>query len=195
MAVWLVTGATGFVGRQVLKALLDGVAPIRDSRRTSESLDADVPQAGRKAAFAAVDLEDATQTRIAVERIAPDVVIHTAGRTPPASDEELYRINFWATQHLLSALRSLRKRVRIVLSGSAAELGPVDEDRLPVSGVLRVRSLERLRAQQVAGHEKRVVGALAAGSGGCAIIQPDRSGNSGQSGTGTFRQPARRSRA
>ena len=84
-------------------------------------------------AFAAVDLQDASQTRTVIERIAPDVVIHTAGRTPPAPDDELYRINFWATQHLLSALRSLGKTVRIVLSGSAAELGPVTEDRLPVS--------------------------------------------------------------
>ena len=70
--------------------------------------------------------------RAAIERIAPDVVVHTAGRTPPAPDEELYRANFWATVHLLSALRSLRKTVRVILSGSAAELGPVDLAHLPV---------------------------------------------------------------
>ena len=60
-------------------------------------------------------------------------MIHTAGRTPPAPDDELYHANFWATLHLLSALRALGKPVRIVLSGSAAELGPVDESQLPVS--------------------------------------------------------------
>ena len=59
-------------------------------------------------------------------------MIHTAGRTPPAPDEELYRANFWATIHLLSALRSITKPARVVLSGSAAELGPVDPDDLPV---------------------------------------------------------------
>ncbi len=59
-------------------------------------------------------------------------MIHTAGRTPPAPDEELYRANFWATIHLLSALRSMRKPARVVLSGSAAELGPVDPEDLPV---------------------------------------------------------------
>jgi nucleoside-diphosphate-sugar epimerase len=124
MAVWLVTGGTGFVGRQVLKVLPDDKIVVLGRR---------CPVGWPESAFAAVDLRDVTQTRMAVERIAPDVVIHTAGRTPPEPDEELYRINFWATLHLLSALRSLRKTVRVVLSGSAAELGPVDEARLPVS--------------------------------------------------------------
>ncbi len=126
MAVWLVTGATGFIGRQVMRVL-----PTRDD--TVVVVGRRCPPGWPERAFAAVDLQDAPQTRAVIERIAPDVVIHTAGRTPPAPDEDLYRINFWATQHLLSALRSLRKTVRVVLSGSAAELGPVAEDRLPVS--------------------------------------------------------------
>ncbi len=131
MAVWLVTGATGFVGRHVLKALLDG-SPRPAIRSETVVLGRRCPAGWPENAFAAADLEDAAQTRIAIERIAPDVVIHTAGRTPPASDDEMYRINFWGTQHLLSALRSLRKKVRVVISGSAAELGPVDVDCLPV---------------------------------------------------------------
>jgi nucleoside-diphosphate-sugar epimerase len=133
MAVWLVTGATGFVGRQVLTTLLDGIArsAIRDDEVAL--VGRRCPAGWPESRFATVDLQDVTQTRMAIERIAPDFVIHTAGRTPPAPDEELYRMNFWATQHLLSALRSLRKTVRIVLSGSAAELGPVAEAQLPVS--------------------------------------------------------------
>ncbi len=55
--------------------------------------------------FVAADLTDADKLREVIQRIAPDFVIHTAGRTPPALDEELYRGNFWATIHLLSALR------------------------------------------------------------------------------------------
>ena len=133
MAVWLITGATGFVGRQVLIALHD------EANRSAARVD-NVMVLGRRcppgwpeSRFAAVELNDASEIRAAIERIAPDVVIHTAGRTPPHPDEELYRANFWATRHLLSALRSLRKTVRVVLSGSAAELGPVEESRLPVS--------------------------------------------------------------
>jgi nucleoside-diphosphate-sugar epimerase len=133
MAVWLLTGATGFVGRQVLRALghVDDVAANRDDKLVV--LGRRCPAGWPEGAFAAVDLNDAIQTRAAIERIAPDVVIHTAGRTLPAPDDELYRMNFWATLHLLSALRSLRKTVRVVLSGSAAELGPVAPARLPVN--------------------------------------------------------------
>jgi GDP-4-dehydro-6-deoxy-D-mannose reductase len=37
----------------------------------------------------------------------------------------------------LSALRSLKKPIRIVISGSAAELGPVETDQLPVDETFR----------------------------------------------------------
>jgi GDP-4-dehydro-6-deoxy-D-mannose reductase len=133
MPVWLLTGATGFVGRQVLWALSHaaGAAANRDDKLVV--LGRRCPAGWPEAAFAEVDLNDAIETRAAIERIAPDVVIHTAGRMPPAPDDELYRINFWATLHLLSALRSLRKPVRVVLSGSAAELGPVAPAHLPVN--------------------------------------------------------------
>ena len=133
MAVWLLTGATGFVGHHVLRVLSHApdLTPNRDDKLIL--LGRRCPSGWPESAFVAVDLKDAIQTRAAIDRIAPDVVIHTAGKTPPASDEELYRTNFWATLHLLSALKSLRKTVRVVLSGSAAELGPVSVDRLPVN--------------------------------------------------------------
>ena len=82
--------------------------------------------------FVEADLNDATGLRTALRAINPDFVIHTAGRTPPATDDELYRANFWLTTHLLSALRTLEKPIRVVLSGSAAELGPVEPAHLPV---------------------------------------------------------------
>ncbi len=133
MAVWLVTGASGFVGRHVLenlKSCTDDRSVRRDrvfvlGRRRP----ADCPEAD----FVAADLNEPGQLGPAIEQVAPDFVIHTAGRTPPALDEELYRANFWATLHLLRALRTLGKPTRIVLSGSAAELGPVDSARLPVN--------------------------------------------------------------
>lgn len=132
MAVWLVTGATGFLGRHVWDAL--GPEAPRSS-----PLPADVYALGRhrprgcpEDRFLAADLNDAAGLSQVVRRIAPDFVIHTAGRTPPAADEELYRANFWFTTHLLSALRGVGKPMRVVLSGSAAELGPVPAADLPV---------------------------------------------------------------
>lgn len=130
MAVWLVTGANGFVGRQVLEALASGEAgaPAPEivllGRRR--------PSRAREHHFIEADLSDPEGLRASMRGVAPDFVIHTAGKTPPASDEELYRANFWSTTHLLGALRAMNRPMRIVLAGSAAELGPVDTAHLPV---------------------------------------------------------------
>ncbi len=70
--------------------------------------------------------------RDAIVAIAPDLVIHAAGRTPPAEPGEFYRSNTLATLHLLDALRLLQRPTRVVLAGSAAELGPVEIAALPV---------------------------------------------------------------
>jgi GDP-4-dehydro-6-deoxy-D-mannose reductase len=130
MAVWLVTGGNGFVGRQVVEALAAGESGtaatevIVVGRHRPVNVPAD--------RFIEADLSDPDGLRASLRGLAPDVVIHTAGKTPPASDEELYRANFWSTTHLLAALRSLGKPMRVVLAGSAAELGPVDSAHLPV---------------------------------------------------------------
>lgn len=132
MAVWLVTGSTGFVGRQVLRALSSGIDAHGESNAEIVALGRNRPVSGRHHRFIEADLTDPERLRIALRNERPDYVVHTAGRTPPATDDELYRSNFCATVHLLAALRSLEKPMRIVLTGSAAELGPVDPRRLPV---------------------------------------------------------------
>jgi nucleoside-diphosphate-sugar epimerase len=132
MSVWLVTGASGFVGRHVLDALERGADLPSNSENKVIVLGRRCPEKLPSADFIAADLTDTHKLPGLIQRIAPDYVIHTAGRTPPALDEELYRANFWATIHLLSALRATHKPARVVLSGSAAELGSVDPERLPV---------------------------------------------------------------
>src|SRR5262249_20647701 len=124
MAVWLVTGGNGFVGRQVLAALASGESG--DLADQIVVLGRHRPATARAARFIETDLGDPEGLRASLRGVAPDYVIHTAGKTPPASDDELYRANFWSTTHLLGALRALGKSIRIVLAGSAAELGPVD---------------------------------------------------------------------
>ena len=54
------------------------------------------------------------------------MVIHAAGRTPPAEAAMFYRANTLATVHLLDALQTQGRAVRVVMAGSAAELGPVE---------------------------------------------------------------------
>jgi nucleoside-diphosphate-sugar epimerase len=132
MAVWLVTGGTGFVGRHVLHALNRQMEDSLQPETKVIALGRRCPEGWPRDDFAEVDLTDTVKLPEIIQRIAPDCVIHTAGRTPPALDEEIYRANFWATIHLLSALRTMHKPARVVLSGSAAELGPVDPEYLPV---------------------------------------------------------------
>ncbi len=133
MALWLVTGATGFVGRHVVEALTLGVEGHRDTDAEVILMSRRQPEGWPEERFLAADLNDSAALRECLRQFAPDYVIHTAGRTPPAEDDELYRANFWSTTHLLAALRSLNKPCRVVLSGSAAELGPVEDAHLPVS--------------------------------------------------------------
>jgi nucleoside-diphosphate-sugar epimerase len=126
MAVWLVTGGSGFLGRHLLAAL-------------RSKPDVEVVALGRKCpngwpfeAFVRADLERPTEIRSALRAIQPGVIVHTAGRTPPASSDELYRANTLAALHLLDAVRDESPAARVILTGSASELGPVAEDLLPV---------------------------------------------------------------
>ncbi len=133
MAIWLLTGASGFVGRHVLHALQAGGEGLARSETRIIVLGRRCPSDWPDAQFVTADLDDSAGLRRAIEQVAPDFVVHTAGKTPPASDNELYQANFWGTMHLLYALRPLSKHVRLVLSGSAAELGHVDPAALPVA--------------------------------------------------------------
>jgi GDP-4-dehydro-6-deoxy-D-mannose reductase len=126
--VWLVTGATGFLGRHLLAELRErpepGVEVVAMGRRR--------PPDWPRAAFFEADLVDPWSVACAIRSARPSVVFHLAGKTPPASALELYYANTVATALLLEALRERDRPARLVLAGSAAELGPVDEANLPV---------------------------------------------------------------
>ena len=132
MAVWLVTGGNGFIGRHVLEALASGLAESSRSDAEMVVLGRHRPASGPWHRFVEGDLNDPDGLSEAISGLAPDFVIHAAGKTPPAADEDLYRANFWSTTHLLGALRRTRRPTRVVLCGSAAELGDVDARYLPV---------------------------------------------------------------
>jgi GDP-4-dehydro-6-deoxy-D-mannose reductase len=121
MPAWLVTGGSGFLGRHLLERLRsEGVEPVVIGRGR--------PPIG---SFVPVDLDDPPRLARAVIEAAPDRVVHLAGRTPPAPVEDYYRSNTMATVHLLDALRASGRACRVVLVGSAAELGPVAVEDLP----------------------------------------------------------------
>lgn len=126
--VYLLTGASGFLGR-----------PLRDALIGTEASRGRVVTVGRHRpldwpadSFLQADLTNLESVRAAIEEANPSVVFHLAGKTPPASASDLYVSNSVATALLLDTLRERARPVRVVLTGSAAELGPVDEQDLPV---------------------------------------------------------------
>jgi len=132
MATWLITGASGFLGGHVMDAL--GRERERNSRAGDRvvALGRNRPAGCPESSFVAADLDDPESLGSAIRSVAPDFVIHTAGKTPPATDDELYRANFWTTNRLIKALRYAGRPVRIVLTGSAAEYGSVAAAELPI---------------------------------------------------------------
>ena len=129
-STWLVTGASGFLGRHLLNRL-DGeaVEVVALGRRPIEG----------RIAFVQADLLDLEGLSRTLKEVAPAVVFHLAGKTPPADSEALDRSNRVATSHLVEALSSLDALPRLVVAGSAAELGPVPVEDLPVGEEARAR--------------------------------------------------------
>ena len=125
---WCVTGSSGFLGGAVVRALEGDTGVTSLVRVVRSAREADL------STVRAIDL-----ARIGPEALArlwrddaPDVVIHCAGRTPPASTDQFWLSNTRATAVLLEAARRSGRRMRVVLVGSAAELGPVPASFLPV---------------------------------------------------------------
>ena len=124
MPVWVVTGGSGFLGRHLLDRLAGEPAEVVAVGRNHP--------AGWPGRFVRADFDDQDAVERAVAALRPDVVFHLAGQTPPAQPEDFDRGNTRATVAWLDALRGLDRPVRLVLAGSAGELGPVPVEHLPV---------------------------------------------------------------
>src|SRR4051812_42962654 len=111
MPVWLVTGGSGFLGRHLLAALKAMAPPGADIIAIGRRR----PGAWPVEAFRRADLDDLAGLSRMILDLAPEVVFHTAGQTPPADPVRFYRGNTRATVHLLESLRARRRPTRIVL--------------------------------------------------------------------------------
>jgi GDP-4-dehydro-6-deoxy-D-mannose reductase len=128
MPTCLVTGGSGFLGRHLLERLLLESSPGLEALVLGRRL----PLGWPIERFLECDFENRERFARTVVEIAPSTVFHLAGRTPPAVADDYYRQNLLATIRLLDALHASGRPCRAVLVGSAAELGPVPVEDLPV---------------------------------------------------------------
>jgi nucleoside-diphosphate-sugar epimerase len=122
----LVTGASGFVGRHLATQLeTDGWHVIRAVRAEPAGLAPGYLGLGRAP-------WDAAHFASAIDEIRPDVVFHMAGATWAESAAAFYAANVMLAAYLLDAVAASETRPAVVMAGSAAEYGPVTDNRLPV---------------------------------------------------------------
>lgn len=118
----LVTGASGFIGKRLRDALIDGGVDAVALRRAAS------PEAtrGRSVAIDYSDVESLVEV-FRAER--PTHVFHVAGATKGVTYEDFERANVLPTKHLLeAALRSEAPIQRFVLVSSLAAWGPSTPD-------------------------------------------------------------------
>ena len=124
----LVTGATGFIGRHVAKALDDAGCmvtalvrhPGRNARGTALSLPSVRPVLG--------DLSDLASLERALEDV--DAVVHVAGLVSTArrDRQRLVAVNVDGTRNLLQSIRSANLQ-RVVFTSSTSAVGALFDDR------------------------------------------------------------------
>ena len=122
MAVILVTGASGFVGRHLLERLDREHEVVGWSRSAPPAL----PFAHGR--WMRVDIRSRPNVHAALRELQPVQVYHLAGASHLGrswgSPIEPLRANVMATHHLLDGLRRAGTRSRVLVTGSAAVYAP-----------------------------------------------------------------------
>lgn len=121
----LITGAMGFSGKGLYKIL------SQDSTYTLFISDI-YPNTAVNYTYC--DLIDLTSVRSLFEKVKPDTIFHFAGSFSNEYTKD-YATNVLATKNLLDVVKSLNKNCRVLLVGSAAEYGDVEEAHNPVQEI------------------------------------------------------------
>jgi nucleoside-diphosphate-sugar epimerase len=123
-SVW-VTGAAGFIGANLCRALLAAGAEVHAIVRPGSSFDRLADIAG-DITIHRLDLCDASHVRAAIQPFAPPIIFHAAVHNAYDHDAPLGVVvanNVIATANLLDAVAAL-KSSRLVYLGSSTEYGP-----------------------------------------------------------------------
>jgi len=135
----LVSGASGFVGQHLIRALLAHGSEVFGTSPESEPAAALLEDAERKAVrWLPLDLRSEESVRSAVREAAPDAVYHLAAQSSVAAGFAdllgTWDVNATGTLRLLAALGEYAPEgVRLLLVSSAEVYGAVPEAEQPIS--------------------------------------------------------------
>jgi len=124
----LITGVEGFCGRHLARRLVnEGKIHVLGIDRAEDCLDKQILDE-----YVNLDLTDQKGLTNLIRRFRPDWVFHLAGLANGAANE-IYCTNVVGSLYLLEAVRLYAPQARILMTGTAAEYGPVKESDLPVT--------------------------------------------------------------
>ena len=128
MTTCLITGAGGFCARHVA-ARLEREGGFRV---VGTGLRAQPPAGIKLDDYLPADVCEQSTLAAIARKVKPDWVLHLAGLRE-GTDEDVRRVNAAGSGNLLEALRQETPQARVLLIGTAAEYGFVDEADLPVT--------------------------------------------------------------
>lgn len=125
----LITGASGFSGRELIK--------IIPGEKLLLSRKVNVDQVGRNDIIEC-DLIDAEEIREIIREKKPDKIYNLAGSFTNDFDVD-FQVNVTATKNILDAVKDFIPKTRVLLIGSAAEYGLISKEQCPVNETDRLR--------------------------------------------------------
>ena len=126
----LIVGVAGFVGRHLVKELINSGWEVHGTRLPTETANLDIPVYG-------LDILDAAAIKGLLKRLTPDCLFHLAAQSSVAISWKqpalTIDVNIKGAVNLLEAVREMENPSRVLLIGSGDEYGYVLPDELPIS--------------------------------------------------------------